>query len=515
MSSPVAADVVAFLRADLAAAGEPVTQVETHISCVLMAGDRVLKLKKPVTLPFVDFAPLAAREKACRQEIVLNRRTAPALYRGLWAVVVEAEGLRLVPEAELAATAEVCDWVIEMARFADGALLSDVAQRDGLSRPLLTALAESIARFHQQAAPVAAPAGSGAQSIQDVLDGNLFCLRRFPLFAAEEVDEVGRLTAEAIARLTPLLNQRHAEGLVRQCHGDLHLGNICLLEEAPVLFDCIEFNDAFAQIDVLYDLAFLLMDLQANGWQAAASQCLNSYLEITGDEAGVALLPLFLSCRAQIRAHVSAAIAESVADPQPLLARAQDYLRLARQFLTAPAARLLAFGGLSGSGKSRAAREAAVTLDPRGTTVVLRSDVLRKRLCGVAPTAPLAAEGYTPERSQETYELLYRLAGEILAAGQSVILDAVFAREGERLRAEQAAQAAGVPFVGLWLVADRAVAEERILTRQNNASDATPEVLQAQHDYDVGEMTWACVESSGPREQTDRLVQEQLAAVLA
>jgi predicted kinase len=300
-----------------------------------------------------------------------------------------------------------------------------------------------------------------------------------------------------------LLDARRAQGFVKRCHGDLHLRNICLMNGRPTLFDAIEFNDDFAIIDVLYDLAFLLMDLRHAGLAKAASVVFNHYMELRDDIYGLPLLPLMLSLRAQIRAHVTAAIAGHMPNPDALHGEARRYLMEAADYLAPPTPRLVAVGGLSGSGKSRAARELAPYLGAPGA-VVLRSDVIRKRLAGCKPWEKLDKTAYTPDSSDRTYAALCSEAAVLLAHGIPVIADAVFSKPAERAAIQAVAEAAGVPFTGLWLESDPVIAEQRILMRRRNASDATPEVLQAQLAYDVGPLDWPRIDSSFAKDRTDR-----------
>lgn len=484
-----------------------VDRLDTHISTVFLAGDQVVKVKKAVTLPFLDFAPLSAREAACRKEVELNRRTAPDLYLGVEPVIQQADGSFALGSGD----GEVVDWVIRMRRFDQDGLLNKVAGRGELTRSLMLDLAEGIAAFHAGAEQ--RTDFGGAAALRATIDGNEASFSRFygSVFESARVSALMEASRQQVAAHAALLDQRQARGMVRQCHGDMHLGNICLIDGAPMLFDCIEFNDHFAIIDVFYDVAFLLMDLDANGYRAEASILLNAYLDLTGDYEALAVLPVMLSMRAQIRSHVSAAIAEHVPDPAPLHDAARDYLALAERYLAMVPATLTAVGGLSGSGKSRCARGLAPLFSHGVGAVVLRSDVLRKQLAGVKPTERLPADAYGPGRSEEVYRRLAALAGAVLSTGQPVIADAVFARPAEREAIEAIAQQVGVAFTGLWLSADPAVATERITSRSRNASDATPEVLQAQLGYDLGVLNWTQLDSSGPKSDTDAAARAALA----
>lgn len=484
-------------------------RVETHISAVFLGRDRVLKLKKAVDLGFVDFTTLDARHLACQREVALNRRTAPDFYLGIAPVLRAADGGLALGAVDgdsggTAGGAEVVDWVVVMRRFDGSQLFDRLARQEAITRPMLLDLAEEIAAFHDEAQ--IRPEVGGGDALPATIRGNADSFGRYTdtVFDAGRVQAlVDRSLAEA-EKLAPMLEARAREGKVRQAHGDLHLGNITLYKGRPLIFDCIEFNQAFSVIDVLYDLSFLLMDLRFRGMAREASQVLNHYLDITGDLDGLPALPLMMSVRAQIRAHVSAAMAVGAADAVPLRAAARAYFDFAVDLLEVPPPRLIAVGGLSGSGKSRCARELAPHFGGGAGAVVLRTDVLRKRLAGVRPWDRLPSSAYTTEMSQRTYDALYSEIERQLLAGQTVVADAVFARVEERVAVEDMAAVLGVPFAGLWLEAAPEVAEERIIKRERNASDASPAVLRAQMGYDIGPMAWHRIDSSGTRDVTDR-----------
>ena len=472
--------------------------IETHISIVFLAGRRAYKLKKAVRFPYLDFTTPELRRTACEAEVAINRRTAPGMYLGVQPVTRGAcGGLRLSGDGE------AVDWLVEMARFDQDDLFDSLARRGGLDRRLMEETAEAIAEFHQGAEK--RMESGGADAMAAIIDNNAACFgqRLGDALDRATVESLNAASGRVLDRTGGRLDKRRRAGLVRHCHGDLHLGNIVLEDGRPTLFDAIEFNVLFADIDVLYDLAFLLMDLEHHGLGRLASMVLNRYLDVTGDEDGLAQLPLFLSLRAAVRAHVNAATAAGDPDRAAgLMAEAGRYLEAAFRYLSPPPPRLVALGGFSGSGKSRLARELAPLLGARPGARVTRSDILRKRLAGVPATTRLGAGGYTESKTEKTYETLYDVAGKALASGHSAIADAVFANPGQRRAIARVAERAGVPFRGLWLEAPRRTLEQRVRERQHNPSDATPEVIGRQLGYDLGPMEWERVDSSGMRKRT-------------
>ena len=308
-----------------------------------------------------------------------------------------------------------------------------------------------------------------------------------------------------VARCGALLDARRVRGKVRRCHGDLHLRNICVYDGKPLLFDCIEFSEPIASIDVLYDLAFLLMDLVHCGERHFANLLLNRYLDLAGEDDGLAAMPLFMALRAVIRAHVTASAAEhgrSGGERAAAFVEARRYAEAGAAMLRRAPARLVAIGGLSGSGKSSLAARLAPELGIVPGARVLRSDVLRKRRFGLMPEESLPAEAYGAAVTAEVYRELGERAAMALRAGYAAVIDAVALREEERRAFAAVAAKAGVEFTGLWLDTSAETMHARIESRRSDASDATAAVLQQQLQSDPGMLDWVRVDASGSPEQT-------------
>ena len=453
-------------------AGEgPERTIGTHISVVLLIGARALKLKRAVRLPYLDLSTPERRLAMCRHELELNRRTAPDLYRAVHRITRESDG-RLALDGR----GELVDAVLEMRRFDDDLLFDRLAQEGRLTHADMAVLAGSIARFHQSAA--ICEDGKGARRMERVLAVNERAFAAADILPRTEVEALEAECRSALARHAALLDSRARQGYVRRGHGDLHLRNICLDADEPLLFDCLEFDEDLATTDVLYDLAFVLMDLWHRDHDALANALFNRYLDVTADEAGLGLLPFFMAVRAAVRAHVTAI--DKGKAPAARQAEAQSYLALSRRLLEPRPPQLVAIGGYSGSGKSTLAALVAPKIGPAPGARIAASDRIRKQLHGVAPETRLPAGAYAEEASARTYSGLVELAETAVVQGHAAIADAVFDRQGERERVEAVARRAGVPFRGIWLDAPATLLVERVAARRNDPSDATPEVVMAQ-----------------------------------
>jgi aminoglycoside phosphotransferase family enzyme/predicted kinase len=493
---PPQADVIAFLSEPATHGGASVERIETHISIVFLAGSRALKLKRAIRLDYIDSSTVDRRKTLCEREVQLNRRTAPSLYLGIIAVTSEADG-----SLALGGSGTPVDWVVEMVRFDQDALLDRLAERGRLEVATMVRLASAIAAFHDRAER--RRDHGGAAGMRWVVDGNAAGLSEFGRGVVDPaaVARVVGHTRAVLDRSAPLLDSRRDAGFVRQCHGDLHLRNIVLRDGTPAPFDGIEFNDQIACVDVLYDLAFLLMDLWRRRLPAHANAVWNRYLTVTGDFAGIGSMPLFLSCRAAVRAKTGATamtMQTDAARARELQTSAGEYLAMAEGLLDPRPPCLLAIGGLSGSGKSTIARALAPLLGVVPGAVVLRSDEIRKQIHGVPALTRLGAGAYTPEITKRVYDTLAGRAGAILRGGFSAIVDATFLRGTDRDAMEALARHAAVPFIGLWLEGPMLTRLERLQRRAEDASDADESVLRMQAAQDAGPISWHRVDSSAP-----------------
>ena len=475
MTIPAEQEIVARFLSKLA----DCAPIETHISAVFVGKDTVWKLKKAVQLPFLDFSSLDAREFFLRRELALNKASAPAIYRDVIAVSRQTDGSLALGDGQ------PIDWVMRMARVPSGDFLNLIADRGDLTPNLLDAVGDCVVS-DQDRRPVVHGWDSAA-ALSRVTDGNARSALAAGLPAGRVADWRQRMQA-AIAALRPWLSDRAASGCVRRCHGDLHLQNICLWDGHPVPFDALEFDEALATIDTGYDLAFLLMDLDQCVGRAAANRVLNRTIARRGDAAMTQGLPVFMSERAMIRAHVAAASGQTAAASR-YLAAASDYLMPAPPLM-------IAIGGLQGTGKSTLARLLAPTLGRAPGAVVLRSDELRKRLHDIAPEERLPPSAYQEDVNQMVNAALLRMAGDVAAGGHAVIMDATFLDPKMRQCAENTARAVHVPFLGIWLQAPLPVLEQRISLRRDDASDATLDVLHRSAAANAGPINWMQIDAT-------------------
>ena len=472
----------------------PPIRIDTHGAVVFLAGENAYKLKRAVRFPFMDLSTLARRKEACEAEVAVNAANAPTVYLGVLPVTRGASGLAL------GGSGEAVEWLVHMRRFDETKTLDVVAARQGLSPALLAKLVQAILTSHARA-----PLREGrpaAESLRRYLQQNREAFgESLDLFPAERVERLTVLSQELLAQCWALLLERGRAGHVRRCHGDLHLRNIVLLDDEPTLFDALEFDNSVATGDVLYDLAFLLMDLWERGLGNEANLVLNRYLW-GGDEEhlrGLRALPILLSIRAAIRAKVIAASLPhlSGAKQREMEEEARQYFAAAESFLQMRRPTLIAIGGLSGSGKTTLAAAIAASIGLPPGAIHLRSDIERKRLAGIGETDSLPEATYTQAASETIYVSLRRKAKLVLETGYSVIVDAVHARPDERDAIAIVAEEGGILFQGLWLDAPVSALMQRVRTRSGDASDATVSVVREQIKHELGPIDWHRLNTGG------------------
>ncbi|MCX7273328.1 MAG: AAA family ATPase [Burkholderiales bacterium] len=480
--------------------GAAVELIETHISFVLLAGGFAYKLKKAVSLDFLDFSTLARRRHFCDEELRLNRRLAPDLYLDVVAVTGTLEtpvidGLMndgAALDGAAGRSAPVLDYLVRMRAFAAADRWDLAAARGALLPRHIDELATRLCRFHAQAPVAGIDTGFGRpEQVRATMLESLAALRA-GLFESQDVARLERLMAwerQGWAAIEPALAARLRAGRVRECHGDLHLANLALFDGEVLAFDCIEFNESFRWIDVMRELAFAVMDLRGHGCPDLANRLVNAYLEQSGDYDGVRVLRHYIVERALVRARVAMLRASQVRDDPAqravALRQARSYLDLAlEQGREAPVALLLTHG-FSGSGKTTLTQ----SLIESAGAIRIRADVERKRLFGLAANERtrngLNAALYSAASTAATYAQLRRLAMPVLAGGYTAVLDATFLQHAQREQAMTLADALGVPCLILDFVAAPPTLRRRVAeraAREGDASDADLKVLQWQFE---------------------------------
>ncbi len=456
---------------------EQVEVLETHISWVLLAGEFAYKIKKPVRLEFVDFSTLERRRHFCYEELRLNRRLAPMLYLAVLPISGAPDGPKINgPGAPQ-------EWTVQMRRFPQEALLARLVEQDRLTQHHIDQLARRVAEFHSQIAiaDASTPWGSWDKVTQPIEENFNELLSAVPpgRDLHERLATLQQRTNEKLASLQEAIVARKQNGFIRECHGDMHLGNIVLLDGEVVVFDGIEFNENLRWIDIQNEIAFPIMDLDQRGRPDLARRLLNLWLEASGDYEGLLLLPLYLGYRALVRAKIDWIRAQQAGLTDQtrgmLEEKFQRYLSLAEHYAQPPQPRLFLTHGVSGSGKSYFARQLAETFG----AVQIRSDVERKRLAETVKFDNL----YSPEATEATYARLERLSAAALKGGFSVIADATFLARSRREQFRRLAERVGTTCTILDFQASPEVLRERIVARRRageDASDADLSVLALQ-----------------------------------
>jgi len=451
--------------------------VETHISSLLLVGEYVYKLKKPLNLGFLDFSTLVRRRICCQEEIRLNSRLAPDYY--LRALPIGGSISQPIVGDSLDLSAQPIEWAVQMRRFEGGRLLSDLIANGQVDKELVTNLAHLVADFHGSLAGNP-PLGIGsAEQVLAPVDENFRQLAPLLKDSAEKaaLQQVQYWSDAAGTRLQGFFDCRRADGFVRECHGDLHAGNVTLDCGKLVLFDCIEFNPALRWIDVFSEIAFVTMDFADRGARELANRFLNCYLQQTGDYQGLMALKFYEVYRALVRAKVTALRRQQLSTGTEQWRLASDelnhYLKLAVSLQTPAVPVIIITHGLSGSGKTYAARQIS---DATGC-IHLRSDLERKRQFGLAALqsshSGVGSGIYTKKASVKTYETLFELGRQVVTGGRAVLIDAAFLNRSQRGAARNLALELGCPMKILDLSVPEAVLFSRVRARSRAGTDAS------------------------------------------
>ena len=490
---------------------ERVNVIETHAARIFLAGEDAFKIKKHVRLPYLDFTTLDAREATLARELELNRPAAPDIYLGLKHITRESNG-----GLAFDGVGEIVEFVLHMRRFEQDDLLSQVAEDGRIDQPMAKAMADVVFAAHE-AGSIASDGDGVARFEKIISDIATACGKSDDPRIGAARSAFADLARTQLERVRQLLAERARAGFRRRCHGDLHLGNMVLWHGRPVPFDALEFDEELATIDILYDLAFLVMDLEHRNLRARANEVLNRYLwrADARNLEGLAALPLFMALRAGIRTMVDLhRIAGADTVLPSVLDDARHYLDQAVRYLAPVSPCLIAVGGLSGSGKSTLAAALASGVGLAPAAIHLRSDLERKRLFSVGETERLPDEAYARAITETIYATLNEKAATVLATGYTAIVDAVHSAPHERAAVERVAEAAGVPFIGLWLDAPGGLLKDRITARKGDASDATADVVARQLNYDLGAISWHRLDASGALQATRETALAHISAAL-
>jgi uncharacterized protein len=459
----------------------PVTSIQliqTHVSYVFLTGDYAYKVKKPVNFGFLNFSTLAARQHFCLEEIQMNRQIAPEIYLDVLPIT-QADDHSFA----LNGTGQTVEYVLKMREFPQEDLFLSLFEQGKLTEAHMEELGKIVAQFHAKAQTndYIRSFGEVAQ-VRQAIDENYQQTDQYIGTAQtkQQFDETKQFTDTFFDQQQELFNSRIKNNKIRECHGDLHLRNICLWENQIQLFDRIEFNEPFRFVDVMYDVAFAVMDLEARQRKDLGNAFLNTYVEQTGDWEGLQVLPLYLSRQAYVRAKVTSFLLNDPSVPADVkkeaMATATDYYKLAWNYTQKRQGRLILMSGLSGSGKTTVARYLARQLG----AIHLRSDAVRKHLAGIALTEKGGAELYTAEMNQKTYDRLLELGIKLANLGWIVILDAKYDREAVRQNAIAQSQNHHLPIEIIHCTAPENILRDRLTSRTNDVSDATADLLEQQ-----------------------------------
>lgn len=456
----------------------PIQLMQTHVSYVFLTGDYAYKVKKPVNFGFLDFSTLEARQHFCLEEIAMNRQNAPEIYLEVLPITQTDN-----EQFELNGTGQAAEYVIKMREFPQDDLFISLFEQGKLTESHMEELGKIVAQFHSlaQTNDYIRSFGEVAQ-VRQAIDENYQQTEKYiggPQ-TQEQFDATKQFTDTFFDQQQELFKSRIEHDKIKECHGDLHLRNICLWKNKIQLFDRIEFNEPFRFVDVMYDIAFAVMDLEARGKKELGNAFLNTYVEQTGDWLGLQVLPLYLSRQAYVRAKVTSFLLDDPGVPEAAkkeaMTTAADYYKLAWSYTQQRQGKLILMSGLSGSGKTTVARHLAHQLG----AIQLRSDAVRKHLAGIALQEKGGAELYSEEMNQKTYDRLLDLAIKIAKQGWTVILDAKYDREATRAKAIAQSKNHQLPLEIIHCHAPESILRDRLLARTNDVSDATADLLNQQ-----------------------------------
>ncbi len=460
---------------------QPIQLLQTHISFVLLTGTYAYKVKKAVNFGFLDFSTLDLRYHFCHEEVRLNSRLAPDLYIGVVGITEEGvleDDIAEIPE-------QIVEYAVKMYQFDQENLAINLFNRGAFTADHAIQIGKQLAEFHRTAQTNDYIASFGtAQALKAVADENYRHTAKYVGIAqTEEQLSATQSYTDRIFAEEHLFSDRLKQGKIRECHGDVHLKNICIFQNKVQIFDCIEFNEPFRNTDTLYDAAFLVMDLQFRGRYDLANIFLNTYLEQTNDYAGLILLPLFCSMRAYIRAKVTSFLLDDPniepTEKEQACIEAQKYYHLAWQYTQTQQGRIIMMSGVSGSGKTTTAKKLAIALN----AIVIRSDVIRKHLAGIDLLTRGSDAIYTPEMTQKTYQHMAELAVLLAKAGLTVIVDAKYDRYSLRQELIDRANREQIPLSIVFCQAEIHELRSRLQQRaqQNlDVADATEALLDKQ-----------------------------------
>jgi uncharacterized protein len=455
----------------------PIQLMQTHASAVLLTGEFAYKLKKPVNFGFLDYSTVEKRQYFCQEELRLNRRGAQELYLEVVSIAKQDN------KYQLGSDGEIVDYAVKMVQFPQEALLSNMFETGTITTANIEEMGRVIADFHANAQTNRYISSFGSiDRIKQSIDDNYLQTKKYIGRAQtqQQFTETTAYTDRFLSEHPQLFCDRIVCGFIRECHGDLHLRNICRWHDKVLLFDCIEFNEPFRFVDTMYDVAFVVMDLEARGRKDLANRFLNTYAEQTGDWAGLQVLPMYLSRQAYVRAKVTSFLLDdpgiSIEERAVAVKTAGDYYRQAWEYTRPRQGRLIVLSGRSGSGKSTLGKQLAQELGG----IHLRSDAVRKHLGGI----PLLSKGdeslYTPEMTTNTYQGVLTLGSKLALQGFTVILDAKYDRQSLRAAVIDLAQDEGISLQMIHCTAPEEVLRDRLAHRTGDIADATVDLLASQ-----------------------------------